>query len=513
MVTKEFASSARRHAERAKQPPRATGSHIRPGKNSQRLLLLPDGMPPTKTTCVFDATDGSGSSSASWDPYASEGMGRMINLPGTDYLLSCSSESARAANDPGVNFAWKYSGVVTKAGDSGLFGKLLEGWKSDAGKQRDTALPVFFIIFAEPDGDAKTGDKKKEKDKDGQMAVANVDERNNASGRHAECKTQDDFMPGKKCHAFAGQPVSLPTIDATIKGLSSATAGPKMRPSQRALSPQGFGEQAADDFFQAVAEVMVERAKSKGTRLLQNEIREVFCEELFIDLTGDKPKIGPKTDDGRAFPIFPTTCEAVRSASVNDLAGFGRQLQSTIVDDLMLTGARLMMLRLRDNESFASIPTEFDQVVVELLQSLTAQARNGGLDADKLSQTVFVKLSAMLQDPDLYTPVLKSMAARSRTIQSLQRSLTENTNGVQWGTLSKECGEIKDSINKVKPEELTKKITSQFYAIQGAVSDYKKAKLGNPNPQGGENLENTLARLVEAVKSDGILDEIQKLDA
>lgn len=73
--------------------------------------------PSTRTSCTFDATDGSETVTLEWDPMSSRSLLREVTLPKANYRIACSAEPARHALDARANFAWTF---LPKDSDKGL---------------------------------------------------------------------------------------------------------------------------------------------------------------------------------------------------------------------------------------------------------------------------------------------------------------------------------------------------------------------------------------------------------
>ncbi|MFO0618995.1 MAG: hypothetical protein U0414_40780 [Polyangiaceae bacterium] len=72
--------------------------------------------------------------------------------------------------------------------------------------------------------------------------------------------------------------------------------------------------------FQIVAEVLLERAESKGLKLLGEQLRHLVCDEIRWN-GGD--------------PVLPRTCEMLGNVQLKDIASGGRALVAVLVQDLV----------------------------------------------------------------------------------------------------------------------------------------------------------------------------------
>jgi hypothetical protein len=250
---------------------------IDPGSGKPPLLELPQGclvrvqfpaMPPTRTSCTVDADDGSESVTMDWDPLAARGLTREASLPAGRYRVSCRSEPARHAIDAKANYAWTF---------------LPDG----GGSANPTLGPAFCDS----------------------SYISNKEER---------CSTANT-MAALTCEDQRG--IGASPIASAAASSARATSGLDSIAALRAFG--GVSDEAINEVFQVIAEVVVEEAKSKGMKLVTAKLQALLCKDLKI------------TDDEIALP---NTCKAIQSIRLEDLASTGRQLLEALVGDLVQAG-------------------------------------------------------------------------------------------------------------------------------------------------------------------------------
>jgi hypothetical protein len=105
--------------------------------------------------------------------------------------------------------------------------------------------------------------------------------------------------------------LSKPDGDSEIKLLRESTV--HRRDSARSLGIAD--EKDVQEIFQAIAEVVVEKARTRGMRVLEGRLRDDVCGQS-------------------AQPILPETCAAITRTRLEDLAASGRELAEALIDDL-----------------------------------------------------------------------------------------------------------------------------------------------------------------------------------
>lgn len=259
------------------RPASADDHRIELGTDKRVVITLPQ-MPPTRTYCTLDEVGGSGETvTVDWDPLAPRSLVRSVTLGGSSYNISCHSEAARQALDAEIDFSWMFL--------------------------RNFATPV-----------------------------------NGTPGNLWFCDPRSSKQ-AKNCES--------PNIKATVALLPKRTLSggaspaelapvPAMGAAQRAFG--GLSDEALNELFQVVAEVVVERVQSKGLKLAQDRLQHLLCVDL-VDKSVDNSKkpvaadAAKPADNGK--PLMPRTCDAVRSVRLEDLAGAGRQLLDAFTQDLV----------------------------------------------------------------------------------------------------------------------------------------------------------------------------------
>lgn len=231
---------------------------------SKRVRVMLPSMPPTRTRCSFDAEDGTDSVTFEWDPLSPRGLAREATLLGKKYRVSCATEAARHAIQHETNYAWTYHAATSEI-------------TGGNGKLRFCDPAVSGVAKLCETNEAKT------------IATLEVLDRRSLSGDDARV----DF--------------------ASTPGL------PLLGPAPRAFG--ALSDEALNEAFQVIAEVVVEQAKSKGMKLVTAKLTKLLCETLVLD-------------DAERSPALPRTCDAVRSLRLEDLTSTGRQLLDAFVEDL-----------------------------------------------------------------------------------------------------------------------------------------------------------------------------------
>jgi hypothetical protein len=231
----------------------------------QRVRVLLPKMPPTRTRCSFDASDGTDSVTFEWDPLSPRGLAREATLAKGKYHVSCSTEAARHAIQHETNYAWTFHRGA---------------WTDQDPKKGGT------LAFCDP---AVSGPTKLCTETDAQtLATVTVEDRRQLAG-------------------------------ATGRNLLTSAPGlPVLGPAPRAFG--ALSDEALNEAFQVIAEVVVEQAKSKGMKLVTAKLTALLCDTLVID---------------KKLPALPRTCDAVRSIRLEDLTSTGRQLLDAFVEDLV----------------------------------------------------------------------------------------------------------------------------------------------------------------------------------
>lgn len=261
-------------------------------------MTLPQ-MPPTRTYCTFDVTGGAESNDSltfEWDPLKPRSLVRQGTLvltdrTGTEVQVSCHAEPARHAIEAQVNYAWRLLDKKKKA--------CKVASQPAAQPSVTPADDCASFKFCDPTDEPRTACSPQATNPSASEVTATI--------RFDELPTL--WAPGKQ-----------------LTGLSASAARNPFSPAARAFG--GLSDQALGELFQVIAEVVVEKAKSKGLKLAQAKLVQLLCEELASVPDIRKPDV--------KSPIFPRTCDSVRSVRLDDLAGAGRQLLQAIAQDVVI---------------------------------------------------------------------------------------------------------------------------------------------------------------------------------
>jgi len=263
----------------------ATGAVI-PAPNQMqakaiRALLRMPKEPPSRTICVFDAPSGNDSTSLTWDPMHPGSLIRSTTLQsGVRYKVACTSEALRPITNADKNCAWSFTPAdVTPAT------KLRELIAISPGncEPKDEDVKQAEITWqAVP-----------------KLAGVTMNVPSHASNTSTQLEVSS-FSPIGDAARF----------DAV---------GPTSTPRLRTLS--GVEEQAVHDLLQTVADILVERVKAAGLRVVQAQLRELFCTELRL-------KSGSP-------PLLPRTCQVIAGLKLDDLAASAQSLVTAFASDLL----------------------------------------------------------------------------------------------------------------------------------------------------------------------------------
>lgn len=286
--------------------PTAVGAAILKGVSGKVVVEMPR-MPPTRTHCTFEAipkspgnkndkktdaghTTHAGPVTLTWDPLEPGPLRRTLVLPGIEHQVTCHSDPARHSLNSDVDYAWSFEGL-TSEGDKGVL-------HFRANYPRPLTLEAAI----------KTGDLPKV---DNQGGVENRDKAN--------------ILNDPSLEAVAPTP-STPLGAARTFG--------------------GLGEEAINELFQVVAEVVMEQVNTQGLRLLEHQARRLLCEVLVKDTKNandakdvEEAKDAAEAKDAEeakdAIPWFPRSCELVKRVRFEDLAGSGRTILVALTADLV----------------------------------------------------------------------------------------------------------------------------------------------------------------------------------
>lgn len=222
-------------------------------------------MPPTRTYCTFDEKNSGQSATIEWDPLRPGPLVRELTLDKNEYQFACHTEPARNALRPELNFAWTFDRLDTTDPETGA------------------------IYFRRCEG------------KDGACETQQL----------GEIKAVE--LPSIRPKAHAENRFGLPLI------VASDTASLPLGAAQRAFG--GLSEEAVGELFKVIAEVAVEKARGKATKLLQVQVKKLVCEDL-KDLDGKEGTI-----------LLPRTCDSITHIRFDDLAGTGHQIVHALAQD------------------------------------------------------------------------------------------------------------------------------------------------------------------------------------
>lgn len=268
-------------------------------EGAKRIVVTMPRMPPTRTFCTFER-DGE-SVTFEWDPLRPGSLKReaVFTTGNGGVTGSCYLEPARLGSKGETNYTWEYLGLGSIQDCTA--GKPLAPDAAEAGLCfQDTATGTKDTLphpFATVQWDALRA----------LPLTVEVDD---------------------KGQTPQGPPTSEPRL--TTEVLNQAPLG---TPS-RLFSASA--ESIAEDAAKAVTEVLVERARTKGLRLLTTQIQDLFCERLATKLPESVP-IGETAPDSAAETprlVFPRTCDLVTTARLEDLSGMGERLTQALQEDL-----------------------------------------------------------------------------------------------------------------------------------------------------------------------------------
>ncbi len=139
---------------------------------------------------------------------------------------------------------------------------------------------------------------------------------------------------GKAFEALEDKPVALPPLTVTVKPEESAAAPRhgliELAATQADSSLRGLADPVPDSVervLRLIAEIAIERAKSRGFALLQRRIVKRLCKEL--DWTALK-----LADFGGKKRVLPETCALIENMRLHDIASAGRPVLKSLRGDL-----------------------------------------------------------------------------------------------------------------------------------------------------------------------------------
>lgn len=243
-----------------------TGRGDTPG-SGKIIRLQPTSMPPSRTYCILEDPDGGFGATVEWDPLLPKPLTRDVRVP-EKYLkklrLTCYSEAIRPTITPEKNLAWTFCSAPEKTAPSP--------------KKIFNAEENAFCAW--PDKLSKTLDT---------------------------CTGDDPKAP-------------VPGIEVTLLKVESGTSTfviHSLPPATGVSGLRSFGlpdEAAVNEIFQAIAEVVVEKARDRGMRVLEKQLKTLVCEQ----------------------PVsFTRTCAALGSLRLDDLASSGTQLLTALTGDIV----------------------------------------------------------------------------------------------------------------------------------------------------------------------------------
>lgn len=136
------------------------------------------------------------------------------------------------------------------------------------------------------------------------------------------------------------------------------------------------------------AAIAIDKAKSNGARLINRILQRQLCEQLTERrFHGYRfaQQIGLRDTDE---PLFPRTCELVRTTSVEVLAAVPRMLSQTLANDL----AHILLKALRNGA--LSLPPEVRLAIVPMVESATLAAIEGrAILTERDSQVLMLQIA------------------------------------------------------------------------------------------------------------------------
>lgn len=332
--------------DEASNPP-TVGAAVLKGVSGKVVVEMPR-MPPTRTHCTFEAipkppsdkkdnktdaghTTHAGPVTLTWDPLEPGPLRRTLVLPGIEHQVTCHSDPARHSLNAEVDYAWSFEGL-TSEGDKGVL-------------QFGASYPRPLTIKAA----IETGDLPLV---DNQGGVQNRDKAN--------------ILNDPSLEAVAPSP-STPLGAARTFG--------------------GLGEEAINELFQVVAEVVMEQVNTQGLRLLEHQARRLLCEVLVKDAkNANETKDAEEAKD--ANPWFPRSCELVKRVRFEDLAGSGRTILVALTADLVAAATDALI----DIEGY---PKELRTVTREIVRAALKVVEGKPDTAAGAGQHLLVALSEL----------------------------------------------------------------------------------------------------------------------
>jgi hypothetical protein len=267
----------------------STGAHAA----GYRVVVTLPKQPPSRVWCYLNADSGERQVIVEFDPAVSSRLSRAVTVPVDTWTFGCSSEaklqivqSSKDALSAPIDVAWRFSPLDTKSSTIDLS-------KQKATPQKATATAVSQEI------------------------------------------------------RYDSQEAKLVQGDETIKVTASVLALPTLHEAAAALSTQEggtLGGRSLDstapplvrDTLEILAEIALERARTRGYALVSQRVTALVCDELKAE--DPIPELG--LDKGDA--LLPNTCEALRHMNLAEIAQAGPSIAIAVENDIMALALRIV---------------------------------------------------------------------------------------------------------------------------------------------------------------------------
>ena len=257
-----------------------------------RLLVLPARLPPTRTVISFDSVAGE-HVAVEWDPLVETRLPRTVVLAKGDWQVSIWTQPDRPDNPgkPGLSFAW----------DPRTLRLHLKEMADNNG---------YITVAA---GGVPRSKKKSGTDKDGEEEKVRI------------------YL----------QRLPFLTAEQTAESLAKTAFGSVGGRSLSAGRSLGGIPEPVSELLQTITEVVVERAKSKASRLVTEKLAKLICDDLAVSADVLAKALGSNTGVISGRKLLPNTCSVIESFRIDDLAREGKRLVDAILRDTIRLGSGL----------------------------------------------------------------------------------------------------------------------------------------------------------------------------
>lgn len=300
---------------------------------------------------------------------------------------------------------------------------------------------------------------------------------------HKELEKPEDGwnVAGKLFNALPDKTITLPPLIVTIERtqpVQPRVASIVLGASQAESSLRGLSDPVPAGVarvLRLIAEIAIDRAKSRGFKLLRDRIKERLCTRLTWD---DLPQLNLANSER----VLPETCALIENMRLHDIASAGRPMLASLRGDL--EHSVLPVLAELALQRTSSKLGGVQPLVHRLLKLATAAAmddpsaaREAQLLLTEISRIGWAEIEARTGMPKDLWSILEILATRGTDPFELMRTFDTQTlvkATSAWTMISNELS-----------EDLVKELQEQYPNIKSLIPDVNTAKglLNNPQMQ------------------------------